>query len=319
MLDHVVERFLRDPIERDLHRRRQASAELAAHPDGHPGTPAHVLGKKLQRGHEPEPIEHHRPQLVGDVAQLRLDLAQEPLHPVETLAVVRRQLVRDVGDCDVHRGEKLSGLVVQRVGDLLRFVFQRFGQLPPYACAAHGLLLLANDALSLLHETDGYGVGDPVRRRLVSVQDPVEQFEVRSIFGEERAREYVAQQQHNAHHLVGLYPARDDAPGEVARVGLQCLERSRLQRIHVVVVHGGHLGEDLLVGHRVQQFRRDDPAGPLLAQLGAVLAQVGDQPAQQHSARVGTRLERTRRFRVNVCHGCLLREKRGRYILNLDP
>src|SRR5205814_22250 len=144
VLDHVVERFLRDPIERDLHRRRQASAELAAHPDGHPGTPAHVLGKKLQRGHEPEPIEHHRPQLVGDVAQLRLDLAQEPLHPVETLAVVRRQLVRDVGDCDVHRGEKLSGLVVQRVGDLFRFVFQRFGQLPPYACAADGLLLLAN-------------------------------------------------------------------------------------------------------------------------------------------------------------------------------
>src|SRR5205823_6107816 len=206
VLDHVVERFLRDPIERDLHGGRQASGELAAHRDGHPGTPADVLGKKLQRRHEPEPIEHHRPQLVGEVAQLRFDLAQEPLHLVETLAMTRRQFVRDVGDRHVHRGEQLSGLVVQRVGDLLYLVFQRLVQLPPHARVADRLLLLADDALSLLHETDGYGVGDPVCRRLVSVQDPVEQLEVRSIPGEERAREHVAQQQHDAHDLVGLDP-----------------------------------------------------------------------------------------------------------------
>ena len=54
-----------------------------------------------------------------------------------------------------------------------------------------------------------------------------------------------------------------------------------LQRVDVVVVDLGRLGEDLLVGHHAQELRLADAPRPFLPQLGAVLAQVGHQLLQQ--------------------------------------
>ena len=121
------------------------------------------------------------------------------------------------------------------------------------------------------------GVGDPVGGRLVGVEDLVEQVEVRLVLLEQRAREHVAQQQHDAQHLVRLDASRDDPLGQVARVVLQGLDAARLEHLDVVVVDRGRLGEDLLVGHRGQQLRLGDALRPLLAQLRAVVPQVRDE------------------------------------------
>jgi len=50
---------------------------------------------------------------------------------------------------------------------------------------ADGLLLLADDALTLLDEAHRDGVGDPVGGRLVGVEHSVQQFEVGLVFLEQ--------------------------------------------------------------------------------------------------------------------------------------
>ena len=159
---------------------------------------------------------------------------------------------------------------------------------------ADRLLLLADDALALLHEVDRHRVGDPVGGRLVGVEHLVEVVEVALVLLEQRAVQHVAQQQHDAEHLVGLDAARDDALGQVARVVLERLDRAGLQHLDVVVVHRRRLGEDLLLGQGRQQARLADPARPLLPQLRAVVAQVGHQLGEQ----VGVRLLLSVRGRV---------------------
>ena len=71
-----------------------------------------------------------------------------------------------------------------------------------------------------------------------------------------------------------LHAARDDSLRQLARVCPQGLDAARLERIHIVVVDLGGLGENLVVRHDVEQLGLAYAAGPLLAKLGAVVAQV---------------------------------------------
>src|SRR3989442_999306 len=105
-----------------------------------------------------------------------------------------------------------------------------------------------------------------------------------------------AQQQHDADDLVRLDAPRDDALGKVARVRLQRLERPGLERFDVVVVHRRRLGKDLRFGHRREQLGPRDAPRPLLTQLRAILAQVGDELAQQCRNRTQLREEWARRI-----------------------
>ena len=143
------------------------------------------------------------------------------------------------------------------------------------------VLLLADDPFPLLDEADGHRVGDSVGCRLVGVEHVVEELEVMAVLLEERAGQHVPQQQDDPDHLVRLDAARDDPLGEVARVVPQRLDAARLEHLDVVVVHRGRLGEHLLVRHGGEQVGIGDPLGPLLPQLGAVVAQVGDQLGEQ--------------------------------------
>ena len=143
------------------------------------------------------------------------------------------------------------------------------------------VLLLADHPLALLDEAHADRHGDAVRRRLVRVEDPVEELRVLLVADEQRAREDVAQEQHDAEHLVGVHAARDDPLGEVARVGLERLDAARLERVDVVVVDRRDLREDLVRRHHRSSCRVGDAPGPLLAQLRALVAQVGDQLAKQ--------------------------------------
>jgi hypothetical protein len=159
---------------------------------------------------------------------------------------------------------------------------------------ADRLLLLADDALALADEVAGHDVGDAVGRRLVGVEHAVEEREVRLVLLEQRAGQHVAQEQHDRDDLVDLDPTGDDALGEVARVVLQRLGRAGLQHLDVVVVDRRRLVEDLLLRQRGQQLRLRDPAGPLLAQLRPVRAQVGDELAEEPLRRLAVTVARRR-------------------------
>jgi len=100
------------------------------------------------------------------------------------------------------------------------------------------LLLLANDALALLYEADGHGVGYAIGGRLIRIQDAIEHREITLILCEQGTRQYVAQQQHDSHDLVGLHAPRDDSLGKIARIGLQGLESPGREAFPRVVVHG---------------------------------------------------------------------------------
>src|SRR5438132_8105417 len=145
---------------------------------------------------------------------------------------------------------------------------------------SNGLLLFANNPLALLDEPDGDRDRDAIRGGFVRVQDAVELGEILVVLREQRAREHVAEEQHDPDDLVRLHASRNDALGQVSRVRLQRLVRPRLERLDVVVVDRGRLGEDLFFRHRRQQLGLGDEPRPLFAQLGALLAQVRDELAE---------------------------------------
>ena len=100
-------------------------------------------------------------------------------------------------------GELCSSLAIKNADD---------GQdQQPLADLQHGcgqladrVLLLADDAFAFIDEANGNGVRDPVRCRFICVEDAVEHGEVVVILREERAREYVAEQQDDADDFVRL-------------------------------------------------------------------------------------------------------------------
>ena len=152
---------------------------------------------------------------------------------------------------------------------------------------ADRVLLLADDALALLDEADRDGVGDAVRGGLVGVEHLVQQVEVVAVLLEQRSGEDIAEQQDDAHDLVGLHAAGDDPFGEVAGVAPQLVDAARLEHRDVVVVDRRDLVEHLPCGHRREQVRVGDPVHPLLPQPAAVVPQVGDQRGQQLASSPG--------------------------------
>src|SRR6478609_226463 len=147
---------------------------------------------------------------------------------------------------------------------------------------AQGVLLLPDDPFAFLDEADRDGVRDAVGGGFVGVQDAVEQREVAVVFLEQGSGQHIPEQQDDPDDLVGFHAPRDDPFGQVAGVVLEGLDAARFQDFDIVVVDGRGLGEDLLVGHRGEQVRVGDPAGPFLAQVRAVLPQVRDQFREQH-------------------------------------
>ena len=119
--------------------------------------------------------------------------------------------------------------------------------------------------LALLDEADRHRIRDAVRRRFVGIEHAREHLLVRTVLGEQRAGEHVAEQQHDTDHFVRLDASRDDALGQVARVGLKGLDRTGFEGPEVVVIDGTDLGEDFVVGHRSQEAGAHDAACPLLA------------------------------------------------------
>ena len=144
-----------------------------------------------------------------------------------------------------------------------------------------GFLLLTDDALAFLDETDGHGVGDAVGRRFVGVQDAVQLLEIGLILCEKRARQHVAEEENNTDNFMRFDAARNDALGKISCVSLQRFEGFRLESLDVAVVHRRGFGEDFFLGHSRQQPGFRNAANPLFAELRSVLAEVCHQFAKQ--------------------------------------
>jgi hypothetical protein len=226
---------------------------------------------------------------------------------------------RDAGDVD---DDDLGATGLNRPEQLLRQLARPLGVEAPddrkdeeaVANLQHGcgeltnrLLLLPNHALALRDEAHADGDCDPVRGRLVGIEDPVEQVRIVLVVDEERAGEDVTKQEHDPENLVRLDAARNDSLGEVARVRLQALDASGLERVDVVVVDGGHLREDLLGGHHAQELRVRDAPDPLLAKRGSVLAQVRDELRKERGVAPACRRRLLLYWNLSLVHCVLLR------------
>src|ERR671922_1259860 len=145
----------------------------------------------------------------------------------------------------------------------------------------NGFLLLTNDSLAFLNETDRHRVGDAICRWFVGVQDAVEFLEIRLVLCKEGAGKHVAEEQNDSNDFVRFNASRDDAFGQVSRISLQSLEGLGLESFHVAVIHGRGFCEDFFLGHGRQQSRFRNAADPLFAKLSSVLAEVCHQLSKQ--------------------------------------
>src|SRR5438132_1499899 len=167
MAHGVGQRLLHAPVEGRLHGRRQPPFCRALHRDDEPASLRHPVRQELQGRQEPEVVEDGRPELVGQPAEFLLHLIEEFPDGVEARASPRRQPVRELLQRQMHSAEQLARVVVERVGDPLRFLLQ------PLVQAPQGLLRL----LALGHiPRDAVNAGRPAvlmeQRRVHLHRDP---------------------------------------------------------------------------------------------------------------------------------------------------
>ena len=181
------------------------------------------------------------------------------------------------GKVHVDGGEGCADFIVKFAADALAFLLLHLQH-------AHGLLVLANEALPLFDKTDAHRIGDAIGGRFVSIEHAVEQFEVVLIFLEQGAGQDVAQQQNNPQHFPCFHAPRDDTLGQVPGVGLQGGDAAGFQNLKVMVVRGRRFRKNLHLAHGREQLRLANAPGPFLAELGAVRPQVRHEFAQQLGA-----------------------------------
>src|SRR5207248_5488663 len=108
----VGERFLDHAVQRRLHRRRQALRDAGAHVDRNARATRYRCREELDRGEPGEVVEHHRPQLMGQVPQLLLGLIEDLLALLD-LGCGRGYLARQRRELQVHGHQQLPRIVVQ--------------------------------------------------------------------------------------------------------------------------------------------------------------------------------------------------------------
>ena len=218
MFRHVGQSLLHDAVHRRFDRTGQASSGRAV--DGHDaaGSFRDAVGEKFNRRLQPEIIEDGRTELVRELSQLRLDLFEPGANLDQVLARFGLQPGGQCVEGQVYRHQQLSGLVVKGVGNSPRLLLQplvqraqRLLRLPAHRQLADGLLLLPDNPLPLLDKPGADGGGDPVRRRLVGVQHPVQPVGIAAIPGEQLSSQHVTEEQDDPDDLARLYAARDDA------------------------------------------------------------------------------------------------------------
>src|SRR6266852_2162944 len=130
MPGHVGERLLDDPVQRGLDVRCKPLFHETLEMDGNTRALGDPLGEELQRRHQPQIIQHRRPQVTGDSPQLLIG-------PIEDGADLRHALLHR-GARSLSRGrrhrqprcvEELPGLVMDSESNPLHLAFHLFVQL----------------------------------------------------------------------------------------------------------------------------------------------------------------------------------------------
>src|SRR5205823_12314134 len=86
--------------------------------------------EELDRGEPAEVVEHHRPQLMGQVPQLLLGLIEDLLALLD-LGCGRGYLARQRCELQVHGHQQLPRIVVQGVSDAANLLLEHLVDVPP--------------------------------------------------------------------------------------------------------------------------------------------------------------------------------------------
>src|SRR5215471_5835841 len=128
MADRVVHRFLRDSIERELHPRGCALAQLTKDRDLDRRAAGDALREELQRLRETEVVENRRTELVRQVAQALAGLVQQLADLLESLRRGVRRILDSQVELDPRGGDDSARFVVQGQRDFLGSVLERLVQ-----------------------------------------------------------------------------------------------------------------------------------------------------------------------------------------------
>nr|GFB12868.1 hypothetical protein [Tanacetum cinerariifolium] len=204
VLDRIVDGFLNDPKQRDLHRLRQAVAHalgavLQPRRDAQPAVAHAAPQQVLKAFFKPEQLQHRWLHRVDELPQLLHAVFQRPRDPAQ---VFPRHVGQgfQAGDAPMQAGQVGEGLVVQVHADPLTLALQLFGQAQctltqPLFTGAH-LGLGDRQLLGLLGLSQGIYVGGQQIGDVLGVANVIQSVEMLGVFGAtQRADDFTARPQ----------------------------------------------------------------------------------------------------------------------------
>lgn len=120
----IGQRFLDHAVERNRRVGRELRRHCHVDHDAQPEILTHAVGERLHGRQQAEMVEDRRPQLVDDPPQLQIDERDHVLDRQQA-CVGRRQLLTQPVDGQIDRRQQLPDLVVERVSDPPRLLFER--------------------------------------------------------------------------------------------------------------------------------------------------------------------------------------------------
>ena len=98
------------------------------HANGNPRARGDPGGQEFEGGEKPQVVQNRRAKFVRQTPQLHLDLIEETSNLLEAVTSRRRKLAGHFLQGQMNGSEKLSGLVMERVGDPFGFLLQHLVQ-----------------------------------------------------------------------------------------------------------------------------------------------------------------------------------------------
>src|SRR5215813_7270279 len=126
VLDDIVQRLLKNPVESDFDRGRKAPFGSCKDADGQSCSNGDSVGKEMKRWNQPQIVQDGRPEFVRVLTELRLHLFQQVVDIFEIIFELRRGLAFEIGKRQMNRREKLAGSIINGVSDALDFLFEQF-------------------------------------------------------------------------------------------------------------------------------------------------------------------------------------------------
>ena len=143
MPGHVIQGFLDDPVGGRLDLRFESSAFDAqmAESDLDPGLLGVPVKMPQQRRQKPQVVQQTGPQIEGQIAHARGQIADQRLRPLEVGPEIFRGVVSADAQAQFERGQQLPQLIVQFAGDVAPLRLLHFQELAREALLQFSKLL----------------------------------------------------------------------------------------------------------------------------------------------------------------------------------